>query len=368
MKKLILICMLALLLCLSGCFRWMDGYYYTVTPYQEQTPHGTQQMLSAGSYAELLQALVDMVEIGRESALISVSQMEKDHVVPYMERAMDYVKGTHPIGAYAVDVITYELGTSSGQSALAVDIQYIHNMTDIRRIARCDGMEAAENCIVKALNNCEAGVVLLVEGFRDTDLTQLVQDYADNNPDYVMELPEVTVNIYPEKGLDRVVELKFSYQTSREVLRDMQSRVLPLFAAAKLYVTGETGQGEKYAQLYAFLMERTTYDIQTSITPAYSLLHHSVGDSKAFAVVYASMCRRAELECMVVSGTMDGEPRFWNIICQDGVYYHLDLLRSNEAGKFMPQTDADMQSYVWDYSAYPVCGAESVQERTESAE
>lgn len=368
MKRLILICMLALVLCLSGCFRWMDGYYYTVTPYQEQTPQGDQQMLSAGSYAELLETLVDMVEIGRENALISVSQMEKDHVVRYMERAMTYVKGTHPIGAYAVDEITYELGTSSGHSALAVDIQYIHNMTDIRRISRCNGMEEAESCIIKALNNCEAGVVLLVEGYRETDLTQLVQDYADHNPDYVMELPEVTVNIYPEQGLDRVVELKFSYQTSREALRDMQSRVLPLFAAAKLYVTGETGEGEKYAQLYAFLMERTTYDIQTSITPAYSLLHHSVGDSKAFAVVYASMCRRAELECMVVSGTMDGEARFWNIICQDGVYYHLDLLRSNEGGRFAPLSDAEMQGYVWDYSAYPVCGEPSEPENTEPTE
>lgn len=356
MKKILLPCMLGLLLCLSGCFRWMDGYYYTVTPYQEQTPPEDQQMLSASSYAELRDALVDMVEIGRESALISVSQLEKERVELYMERAMANVKTNHPIGAYAVDEITYELGTSSGQPALAVDIQYIHNRTDIRRIARCDGMEAARSCIVNALNNCEAGVVLLVQGYQETDLTQLVQDYADQYPEYVMESPQVTVNIYPEQGEDRLLELKFSYQTSREALRDMQSRVEPLFSAAELYVTGEKEQGEKYAQLYAFLMERTAYQVQTSITPAYSLLHHSVGDSKAFAVVYAAMCRRAGLECMVVSGTMEGEPRFWNIICQDGVYYHLDLLKSSEGGRMIWLSDVDMQSYVWDYSAYPVCG------------
>lgn len=356
MKKLLTAAML-LLLCLSGC-HWMDGYYYNVTPYQEQIPHADGQMLSAASYAELQDALVDMVEMGRESALISVSRMKKEQIVPYMERAMTYVKGTNPVGAYAVDEITYELGTSSGQAALAVNIRYLHNRTDIRRIVHCDGMETAKDCIVKTLKDCEAGVVLRVRGYQDVDLTQLVQDYADHYPEYVMEQPQVTVNIYPEQGTDRVLELKFSYQTSREALREMQSRVMPLFSAAELYVTGEKEHGEKYAQLYAFLMERTTYEVQTSITPAYSLLHHSVGDSKAFAVVYAAMCRRAGLECLVVSGTMEGEPRFWNIICQDGVYYHLDLLRSSERGRMRRLKDSDMQGYVWDYSAYPACGVE----------
>jgi transglutaminase/protease-like cytokinesis protein 3 len=284
-----------------------------------------------------------------------------------MERAMSYVKGSDPIGAYAVEEITYDLGISSGQMALAVDIQYIHNRTDIRRIVDCSGMDAARACIAKTLNNCEAGIVLRVRNYEETDITQLVQDYADEYPEYVMEQPQVTVNTYPEQGTDRVLELKFSYQTSREALREMQSRVHPLFSAAKLYVTGENAPGEKYAQLYAFLMERTTYEVQTSITPAYSLLHHSVGDSKAFAVVYAAMCRWAGLECMVISGTKDGDARFWNIICQDNVYYHLDLLQANSEGKFVCHSDAEMQNYVWDYSAYPPCGIqpEATQPATE---
>ena len=45
-------------------------------------------------------------------------------------------------------------------------------------------------------------------------------------------------------------------------------------------------------------MERYDYRIETSITPAYSLLRHGVGDSRAFAVVYAAMCQQAGLECL----------------------------------------------------------------------
>ena len=101
-------------------------------------------------------------------------------------------------------------------------------------------------------------------------------------------------------------------------------------------------------------MERNEYEISTSITPAYSLLRHGVGDSKAFATVYAAMCRAADLDCLVVSGTRDGEPWTWNMICQDDVFYHIDLVRSNHEGELVLNYEKDMEGYVWDYSAYPV--------------
>jgi transglutaminase/protease-like cytokinesis protein 3 len=346
----------------------MDGNYYSVTPYREPSTQEDQKMLVARDYAQLRGVLVELAESGRESALIAISDLEQQRIDYYMEQAVRHVTQEHPIGAYAVDEITYQLGTSSGQSALAVNITYNHNRAEIRRIKECDGMSQVGEYIASALNNCDAGVVLLVDDYEETDFTQQVQDYADTYPEYVMELPQVTVNMYPESGNTRVVELIFSYQTSREALRDMQSRVKPLFDSARLYVSGDGSAGEKYAQLYAFLMERAAYEVQTSITPSYSLLHHGVGDSKAFAVVYAAMCRWAGLECQVVSGTMDGESRFWNMIQQDGVYYHVDLLKSSESEQLVCLADHEMQNYVWDYSAYPVCGAAQEPDSAASTE
>lgn len=56
---------------------------------------------------------------------------------------------------------------------------------------------------------------------------------------------------------------------------------------------------------------------------------------------------------MTVSGTREGEPWIWNLICADGEYYHVDLLRSNDAGRFQCYSAAQMAGYVWDYSAFP---------------
>ena len=140
----------------------------------------------------------------------------------------------------------------------------------------------------------------------------------------------------------------------------MQNYVQPVFHAASLNVSGEDEESVMFSRMYAFLMERNDYQVETSITPAYSLLRHGVGDSKAFATVYAAMCSDAGLECHVISGTRSGEPWVWNLICQDGVYYHVDLLRSNAAGELNLHSDNEMDGYVWDYTAYPAAEAPAV--------
>lgn len=347
---------LALLLAccmLSGCMGWMDGSYSSVTPHTDRRPQPGDYDTEVTNYTELRDALVDMVEAGRETVLLYISDIEEKTVREFMTRAMRYITVSHPIGAYAVEDVTYELGTSGGQSALAVTMQYNKNRTQIRDIHQADTIEAAKELVCEALDACDSQVVMRVTKFQVTDFVQLVEDYANAYPDMVMEIPQLTVSMYPQTGTDRVVEILFTYQNSRDALRAMQGDVGPLFYAAELYLTGNNSDHERYTQLYTFLMERHDYRVETSITPAYSLLIHGVGDSKAFATVFSAMCRQVGLECMVVSGTHNGAPLFWNLIYDGGVYYHVDLLRCNTEGAFRCRTDAQMEGYVWDYSAYP---------------
>lgn len=349
----LLIFVLCFLIC--GCNQWMDGDYLSVKPHQEQDSKPENESSEVSTYLELRDALSSLIADGMQKGIIYITGFEEGAVNSYMEKAIRYVVEDTPIGAYAVDTIRYELGTNSGKQAAAVEISYIHSRPEILRIKSARDMDDAFAVITKALEKCEASVVLHVKSFADKDFTQMVQDYMDANPATCMEMPQVTATVYPERGQERVIEVTFTYQTSRESLRTMQDRVRPVFASARLYPSGEALDQQKYAQLFSFLMERYDYTIETSITPAYSLLCHGVGDSKAFAVTYAAMCKQSELECMVVSGTRAGEPWFWNIICDSGSFYHLDLLQCSNSGGFQERTDDDMSGYVWDYSAYPAC-------------
>lgn len=366
MKSRITALLLAVCLLLSGC-SWLDGSYVSVTPHQEQRQVGSHASVTvADNYLDLMAALEEMIASGTESAAIIVSNYPTNAVESGMAVAIRYAMENDPIGAYAVDDITYELGSSAGQPAVAVNIQYRHSRAEIRQIYRLETMNETESVVEQALREYSADAVMLVEDYSKKDFTQFVEDFAEEHPQIVMELPQVAVGVYGT-GQTRVVELIFSYQTARDSLRQMQSQVKTMFDSAAMYVSGEGSDWQKYSQLYGFLMERFDYQVETSITPAYSLLRHGVGDSRAFAVVYAAMCQAAGLECRIVTGTKSGEPWTWNLVKNGDQYYHVDLLRSNESGRYTQFTDPQMQGYVWDYSAYPACvGAAAFPEETET--
>ena len=347
--------LLCLCLMLSGC-SWLDGEYHSVTPYQQHGGNNDTNTETAKNYLQLRTALENMVSAGTESSIITVAEFQQEQLELSMNMAVRYVKNSFPIGAYALEEITYEVGTVGGATAVAVEIRYRHERSEIQRIQKIDTMDQAHALIQSAVSGCDASLVMLVDNYEPTDVQQLVDDYADANPSIVMETPEVTEQMYPESGRERVWVLRFSYQTSREDLRAMQVQVKRIFDSAALYVSQDAEDSQKLSQLYAFLMERfDQYQLKTSITPAYSLLNHGVGDSNAFAQVYAEMCARADIECHVVVGTRNGEPWTWNIVLDDGYYYHVDLLDSLNRGNYHSMTDDAMANYVWDYSSYPAC-------------
>ena len=353
MKKIVLMLLVAFAaVALCSCGGWMDGEYHSVTPHQQQDYLANNVDAVCETYGEVRMALVDLVENGTTKGVIHIQMQAQNSIESYMDSAILYVTTKNAIGAYSVEGITYEVGTNAAVPAVAVEIKYLHNRSEILRIMQTGNMTQANAVITAALDGCKAGVVVRVNRYQATDIAQMVADYVDANPDTCMEQPQVNVSVYPDQGTDRVIEVSFLYKTSRDVLRSMQEEVRPVFSSAELYVEGNADDWEKYAQLYAFLMERYDYKIETSITPSYSLLRHGVGDSKAFATVYGQMCRKAGLDCQVVSGTKKGEPWHWNAIKVDGTYHYIDLIACKNKGAFRTYLKSEMPNYVWDYSAF----------------
>lgn len=355
MKYRITVVMLAVSLLLTGC-NWFSGSYVSITPYEQQKEYGQGEAISAKNYYQLRNALQELVSSGTESSVIHIADYDPEAVESNLEDVINFIKNVYPIGAYAVEDISYEVGIRGGKPAIALTITYNRTKSEIRRIQTMPNLGKAEAAIGEALKDFRTVLVLEVQNYRDTDFVQMVEDYVETYPEFVIEAPVVSVDIYGT-GVSRVVELSFSYQNNRDALRQMKTQVQQIFDSAELYVSSGARDRQKYSQLYSFLMERFDYSLETSITPAYSLLCHGVGDSRAFALTYASMCRRVGLDCRIVTGTRDGEPWAWNIVMDNGYYYHVDLLRSSALGSYKEMVDREMAGYVWDYSAYPECVA-----------
>ena len=358
LKRFALVLIAAVCLLLSACTGWMSGSYASVTPHLEQENPEEPEIIRASNYQELCAALTELIDDGAAGGTISLGDFSSDAAaVSGMQDAIRYAVNEYPLGAYAVQEITFESGSRGGLAAFAVSIEYRRTEADIAQIQNAHSIDGALSAIYSALSTCSPSLTLKVQRYEETDFTQVVEDYAAMRPDLVMETPQVSVSFYPENGPTRIVELKFTYENSRDSLRAMQDQVELVFDSAKLYVSGSSDDHQKLSQLYSFLMERYDYQVNTSITPAYSLLCHGVGDSKAFANVFAAMCSNAGLDCVSVPGTRDGEPWTWNILKDGDYYYHVDLLRCVQSGGFLELGDHQMEGYVWDFSAFPACGA-----------
>lgn len=356
MKCSVIACLLAICLLFGGCDMGFEGDYIWQQshPIPEATEGG--QSISASDYKSLYAALEQAVEAGVPQLTVSVASYDRTTVEQDVAKAVDALRKQNPVAAYSVQDITWELGSIGGEQVVVAQLTYLYDQAKLKRILTVADNNAANDAISMALQICVSNIVIRVKSYEDMDFIQLVEDFAFENPQIVMETPQVNVSIYPESGSDRVVELQFTYQTSRDTLRNMQTQVATVVEAAVDMVSVTAHPRGKYAQMYALLMERfPIYTQETSITPGYSMLVYGVGDSRAFATVYAALCRQAGLECLTVVGARNGEPYYWNIIHIDGIYYHMDLLRSKEEGKFREMTDQEMEGYVWDYFAYPAC-------------
>lgn len=360
MKKLTcLILGLTLAVLCAGC-EWWNGSYVSISPHRVEYDRSDTDPDVVSSYSELRSAVVSMVDAGRTEGILTLSDYSQEDAEKDMIQVAAYAVSQYPIGAWAVSEIRYEFG----QNMLSLEIDYRRSNTDVDRIRTVRGISGAKDAIASALESYEDSLVLQITGYYETDFVQYIADYMQENPNVVMELPQVTAQVYPQTGTVRILELQFSYQTSRESLRSMSAQVRQVFSSARLYVASDASDSTTVSQLCSFLMERFDYTLETSITPSYSLLCHGVGDSRAFAQVYAAMCRQSGIEAMTVSGTRGGESRFWNIVRVEDTYYHVDLLECARLGWCRLMTDEEMTGYVWDYSAYPACGQTQAPETT----
>jgi len=357
MKRWILILIAATML-LSGCSRWLDGSYISVTPHQEQADTSGSGIVSVSSYNTLRRALENLIQRGKETGVISVAHYDQLSIARDTRIAIFQILANNPFANYAVENIDYELGTNAGEPALAVNIQYIHGKTEPSKIQSVDTVEDMQTVIGSALDSCYSGLVLHIEQYVDTDIDQWIADYSQQNPHKVIELPQTAVTLYPQEGgVERILEIKFSYQHSRDTLRQMQEQVNPVFSQLQLSATPGNTQIEKYQQIFQSMAQQMeNFHMETSITPAYSLLMHGVGDSRAAATVYAALCQKNELDCQYVTGTHNAEPWNWNILRVDDQYYHFDFLRCLEEGSFHLMSETDMAGYVWNYTEYPATG------------
>ena len=180
--KRILALVLALCLLLCGCSNWIDGSYSAVTPHTEPSNHGQRPTIAVYSYAELTAALSALLENGTESSILSLQYGTDETNRRDVELAVREVQNRNPYAAYAVESIGYVFGASGGRNAVNVRVVYLPNRVRMDKIQMVQTAAEARRIVTQRLDECSPGVVLYFDIAGQIDYVQLVEDYAQENP------------------------------------------------------------------------------------------------------------------------------------------------------------------------------------------
>ncbi len=357
MKKLL--CIVALLLLLSGC-GWLENEYYAEQPHQEPSTAPTEessQPTPAAQDAQTLESLImSFVRQGSAQNQIDVTGYGGDvgeDMAGVSKRLM-----ANPICAYAVDYMDYDVQNVASGVLLEVNMVYRRSADEIANINHIDGMEQAEEELAQALREFDTVLTLHISRYRSMDFAEFVRRYSFEHPNEVVELPELSVAVYPEQGRSRVVELHFGYTDSKADMRNMLRTVSTLLQSAGSFAGSAKDPSQRLTLLCEYLIGRTKYE-DASDQGAYELLCRQRANAPGFASVTYYTAKRAGINCYLVEGTRDDEPYWWNIVEIDGVHRHLDMMRQWQEGQREPvfYTDEEMTGYAWDTKNYPACPA-----------
>lgn len=348
MKRILVL--LLILAMLTGCAG--NDYYLSVRPHTNPRTE-TTATITVENYTQLRNALVQQVDQHATQISLMTYAYTGD-VAQDMEEAVQYIRYSYPIGAYAIRTLYYDISQVASYYQISARVTYSHTKWELDQIEQIR-MDDLETSIGAAMHNGVTKQIMMITAYRDTDFEAYCQDYAWRNPDLVMEVPEVTTQIWPDSGSVRIVEVNYGYSLNRYELQQMQFQIDEILLEAENYISYGRTATEKVMLLHRFLTDRFVYTSGTSNTPAYSMLCEGIADSRIYAEVFRIVCENAGLECYAVDGLKNGTFYKWNIIGMEGVYYHADpyAAQLQRSMRLPLYRDDEMTAYVWDQTIYP---------------
>lgn len=373
MKKRLFALCLCLSLSLTGCAAMLERDYLSVTPHA-RLPAAADDSTTVWveTYPELVDAIFSLVSEHRESGVIRLRNW-KGNVRQNLSDACDEVSHDDPLGAYAVDRIKPEFVRIATYYEATVSIDYRRTAEQVASVNTVAGSGAIRGELRDALTSFVPETAFRVNYFDqaqgDDYIPRLIRQAYYDSPAAALGLPEAVVNLYPESGQQRVVEVLFTYPEEPELLREKSQA---LTSAAQVLVDPyRTGLRDSalIPVLYRALREHTGLgEAQDAPLPApsvsgstaYAALVEGQADSEGLALAYKLLCDLAGVECTVVDGTLEGTPRFWTIVTvEQNVHRHVDPSRAE--GLLLTDTQMSESGFVWDTQEYPSCG-ESLSE------
>lgn len=344
-----------LLLSLTACSLAPDSYL-SVTPHAGTTGQADPaDAVEASDYSSLKRAILGFVEAGQTQGTILAASYDGDLERDLTDVAYEITK-LNPLGAYAVDYMTHDSTFIVNYYQISIQITFRRTAREIAAIDTIATQAVLQARMQKAVADHESRVTVRMNNYNEPDVAAMVEAYCAANPGTVMQVPAVSVGVYPDSGTSRILEIDLAWTDAPEVLEKKEQAVRENVEAAAEYIRYRQTDREKAELLFTYLSERFAYAEGQTDTPVYDALCSGVADDQGLSRAWQLICDQAGVACWTVEGLRNGESHTWNIVSVDGYYRHVDLARCFlELGVLTLWDDGAMENYYWNQSDYPVC-------------
>lgn len=352
-------------LALTGCSSLLEQEYTHITPHNAApTAEGDPSILRADSYQELVNALIYFIGTGTEKGTVRL-YMDGEDLDATLDAACLEVDQEDPLGAYAVEYITFSLSSVVTYSEATVNITYRRTKEQVASIVQATGTTAIRSELTSAMSAFKPECVLRISYFNeDEDFIQsLARQAYYNAPASAMGMPQLQVFLYPDSGQQRIVEILLSYPYEKSELERRKATLTQWLDELAGSLTGISNDSRCLDAARA-IRTSGTYDPEGGSSVC-ALLEEGRANCEGFALAMAALYQQLGIPYRVVEGTLNGEPYFWNMVQTNSGWRHLDLTAS-DGSTFSLSTDQQMTQlgYVWDTNLVPV--SVSVEELPES--
>lgn len=199
----------AVCLLLTGCASLLEREYSTVEPHAskfwESEAAGT---LRAESYQDIVNDLLILIGQHTESATLRLYNFEDElSVSQTLERATNEVKQETPMGAYAVEFITFTNQAQRGYYEAAVQISYRRTAEQIQAVVNATSTEAVYSLLNAAVSEGRTELAVRIGYWREDDQARVEETMARLREELgLTQAPAWSVYYYPAQGEVGLIE------------------------------------------------------------------------------------------------------------------------------------------------------------------
>lgn len=342
---------------LSGCAAVFDRTYTSQMDFkgsQEIALNDTTEVVK--SYAALRRVVYNMINNHLETAELLISGYSGD-VVSDIASICGSANTDTAYGAYCVEYASYDLTQIVSYYEVTIHITYKYTSEELETLSNAPNHDGFSDLIVQELASGKAHTVIKVNnGSGEADaVTKLIRQACRNHPLEISYVPEVAVKVYSGNTSQRIYEIDVVQNALQQANAERLQGVSIALNTAKRSINTPN---DAWTAINAARYLSGNCALSDTGSTAYDALLTGQADSEGMATAYKALCEKLEIECQVVEGQQDKTPHYWNIICIDGAYYHVDVSELRELGEssaLLLNDSEKLSSCWWDLTEYPTC-------------